>query len=195
MKKIDNCDFKPEGYGFLKIPYIYFGDIKKIYEKNYYELVIFNKEHLGNEIGIASCDGFDVSNIDIYVINNLLYNTSQMLVKTSDVLNTVSLTFSGNFLMGGSLEVWNIPNYFGSSIFVDSNTLYQSGSAVFVLNSAPSTIIGGNTLTFNSNTVNEGGTLYCTNIDSAFSTKSISFNQLIHSSTITFSLNLSAING
>ena len=57
FEKVDNRDFRPEGYGFFKIPYIYFGDIKKIYDKNYYELVIFNKEHLGNEIGIESCDG------------------------------------------------------------------------------------------------------------------------------------------
>ena len=168
----------------LLLPQIRLGNVPF---KEFYNNVIVNSE-IGLQIDLT----VDVSNIDIYVINNLLYNTSQMLVKTSDVLNTVSLTFSGNFLMGGSLEVWNIPNYFGSSIFVNSNTLYQSGSAVFVLNSAPSTIIGGNTLTFNSNTVNEGGTLYCTNIDSAFSTKSISFNQLIQSSSVTFSLNLSA---
>jgi len=163
----------------LVLPQIELGNVPF---EEFYNNVIVNSE-LSLEIDLT----LDVSNVLIYVLNNLLYNTSEMVVRTSDVSNMVSLTFSGNFLIGGNLEVWNIQNSFTSSIFVNSNTIYQGGFAN-IGNLVTSSIVGGNDVFFNSNTVNEGGTMNCGSVDSTFFTKNISSNQLINASTLTFSL-------
>jgi hypothetical protein len=92
-KRKNDGEFRPEGYGFFEIPYIYFGDIITINNKQYYNLVIFNKQHLGNEIGISSFDGSDVSDVSniTYDIKNKLKILLTKLQENSNKYKRIQL--------------------------------------------------------------------------------------------------------
>ena len=70
FEKTDDSEFKFDQIGLR--PHIFFGE-KKLYGITWYEYVIFNIEHFGNKIGIASFDGnnIEVLNITADIKNKL----------------------------------------------------------------------------------------------------------------------------
>ena len=70
FEKTDDSEFKFDQIGLR--PHIFFGE-KKLYGITWYEYVIFNIEHYGNKIGIASFDGnnIEVLNITADIKNKL----------------------------------------------------------------------------------------------------------------------------
>lgn len=147
-----------------------------------FESNIIDNSKVGFDIDFS----VDVSSSSILVANNVL-NKSEMEILRSDIVNTEDISFIGNFLLGGSLNVININHGFLSTILVSNNQVLEFAECSIGF-SIGSTIIGTNPIYFQSNYVNNNGSLYVKNIDSTTRDKFIESNLLWNSARVELSL-------